>query len=483
MPELTLQNIEEISRDVGRQEITILNLRDELTDHICCDVENEMRKGLNFPEAYSAVRRKLGSRRLREIQEETLYAVDTKYRQMKNTMKISAIAGTLLLGFAALFKIMHWPGAGILLTLGGFVLAFVFMPSALTVLWKETHNRRWLFLYISAFISGMLFIIGVVSKVQHWPLAGLTLTFAAMSGIFLLIPSALIAKLAGPIDKQKLPVYLLGAAGLAFFLLAMLFKIQHWPLASLLLAIGTIIMFIVVFPWYTWITWKDEKNVSTTFIFAVAGSLALVIPGLLLNLSFQRNYEAGYYIHQEEQEALFGYKFRENLFVINDCTDTVVSPVLAEINARTNILLKVINDAETELIAIAEGKPGTPAVITRQITKTDIGPVIRFNTLINPFNPVPAREYLLNEGSEMRTGLEAALNDYSGYLSGLIPGSGFSQYKKLLDPSVYFPEINPETGRVSLMIGLHMLGLMKNGVLTVESYALSETTGHVQPQN
>ncbi|MCK7540411.1 MAG: hypothetical protein MZV63_60715 [Marinilabiliales bacterium] len=102
----------------------------------------------------------------------TLYAVDTKYRNMKNTMKISGIAGTVLLGFAALFKIMHWPGAGIMLMLGGFILAFIFMPSALTVLWKETHNTRRLFLYVSAFISGMLFITGVVFKMQHWPGAG-----------------------------------------------------------------------------------------------------------------------------------------------------------------------------------------------------------------------------------------------------------------------------------------------------------------------
>ena len=63
-----------------------------------------------------------------------------------------------MLGFAALFKIMHWPGAGIMLTLGAFILAFVFMPSALTVLWKETHSRKRLFLYISAFVASMLFI-------------------------------------------------------------------------------------------------------------------------------------------------------------------------------------------------------------------------------------------------------------------------------------------------------------------------------------
>ena len=76
------------------------------------------RIGLNFADAYQTVKQKMGSRRLKEIQEETLYAVDTKYRFMKNTMKISGVAGTILFGFAALFKIQHWPLAGVLMTLG-----------------------------------------------------------------------------------------------------------------------------------------------------------------------------------------------------------------------------------------------------------------------------------------------------------------------------------------------------------------------------
>ena len=146
MPELSLQHIDQISRDIRRQEITFSHLLEDLIDHVCCDVENEMQSGLNFAEAYHRVKKKMGLRRLKEIQEETLYAVDTKYRFMKNTMKISGVAGTVLFGFAALFKIQHWPGAGQMMTLGAVILAFVFLPSALSVLWKETHNRKRLFL-------------------------------------------------------------------------------------------------------------------------------------------------------------------------------------------------------------------------------------------------------------------------------------------------------------------------------------------------
>ena len=103
MHELSPDDIDQINRFVRKQEITYSHLPDDLIDHICCDVENEMQNGLDFTEAYHRVIKKMGKRRLKEIQEETLYAVDKKYRQMKNTMKISGIAGTVLLGFGALF--------------------------------------------------------------------------------------------------------------------------------------------------------------------------------------------------------------------------------------------------------------------------------------------------------------------------------------------------------------------------------------------
>ena len=203
MPELTLHHIDQISRDISRQEIVFSHLLHDLIDHVCCDVENEMQDGLSFSEAYRKVKQKMGSRRLKEIQEETLYLVDTKYRYMKNIMKISGVAGTIMLGFAALFKIQHWPGAGIMMTLGAFILAFVFLPSALGVLWKETHSSKRLFLFISAFFAGILFILGTLFKIQHWPLAGTFLSLAALSGILFFIPALLVSRLMEQENKAK----------------------------------------------------------------------------------------------------------------------------------------------------------------------------------------------------------------------------------------------------------------------------------------
>lgn len=476
MPDLTFSDIDIIRRDVNRQEICYSHLADELIDHLCCDVENEMAGGLNFNDAYRKVKEKLGHRRLKEIQEETLYTIDTKYRNMKKTMKISGIAGTVMLGFAALFKIMHWPGAGIMLTIGSLLLAFVFMPSALTVLWKETHSGKKLFLYIAAFITAMLFIVGVAAKVQHWPMAGLILAFASLSGIFAFVPALLVARLKDQENRPKKITYILGAAGLICIIMGLLCKIQHWPLATVFLTAGSATIFFVVFPWYTWLTWRKEGNVSAKFIFMVTGMVILMLPVLMLNLSLQRTFETGYYIHHEEQQALFDCRFSSNQSLISHCNDSIALPILKELNDRTVELISVINSTEAKLIAEAEGKPGVPAVLTGQIAETSTGPVIQFKALGHPFHTVPFSNFLMKD-SALRNELTTALRSYSDYLSGRLPADKFEMYGKLLEPSVYLPEINPETDRVPLITGLHMLELMKNGILTAESYAIETVSG------
>lgn len=473
MPDLTLHNIDQISTEIRRQEITFSHLCDELIDHVCCDVEYEMKKGLCFNEAYHLVKSKMGVRRLKEIQEETLYAVDTKYRQMKNTMKISGIVGTVMLGFAALFKIMHWPGAGILMTLGALTLSFVFMPSALTVLWKETHSGKRLFLYISAYFTGMLFTMGAVAKTQHWPAAGLVLGLAALCGIVCFIPVLLTGKLKEPENKSKRIVYILGAMGLIFYIFGLMCKIQHWPGASLFSMGGLVIIFFVVFPWYTRLTFKDDKNVSARFLFMVIGSLAIVMPSALINLNLQRSYEKGFYIAQQQQQAIFTYKISDNKSFLKANKDSVA--VLVEIDSKTNELLGVIDGIEKKMIAESEGGAEMPAMISQLIRQTENGPKIQFSLLKMPFHPSPFVNFLQN-GTATRTELDAALDVYSKYIAGLEPGSEHDAAIKLLEPSAYLPAENSEGTWISLMSALHMTAIMKNGILTAESIAFLSVT-------
>ena len=470
MPELTYSEIERISNDIRRADITFSHLPEDLIDHVCCAVEDEMLRGAGFEDAYKVVRRGIGPRRYREIQEETLFAVDIKYRIMKNTMKISAVAGTLLLGLAATFKIQHWPFAGIMATFGAFITAFVFMPSALIVLWKETHSAKRLFLYVSAFFTGLLFTAGTLFKIQHWPFAGMMLTLAAAIGVLCFVPALMFSKLSGENEKSKRLIYILGAAGLIFYIMGLLFKLQHWPAATIMMVLGLIILAIVVFPWYTYITWKDETATNAKFIYMVIGLIAIVVPAALVTLNLQRSYEKPYFSHQREQQALYSYLYNKNQQFLKDNTGQDVQQPLNQVNSETNELLKFINGIEAGMISVSEGSADKPAVITDQVKQTQSGPQIQFDALKQTFSRDAVGSFLY-PGASKRKELETRLRDYSAHLTSLCHQGEDKRFEKLLEPSLYLPGNNQENRLTTLMAGLHSLALLKNSILVAESVA------------
>jgi hypothetical protein len=436
-----------------------------------------MQNGKSFQEAYKIVKQKIGKRRLKEIQEETLYAVDTKYRQMKTTMKISGVAGTIMLGFAALFKIQHWPGAGILMTLGSFTLALVFLPSALSVLWKETHNSKRVFLFISAFLAGALFIAGTLFKIQHWPFAGTILVAGAVSGIFLFIPALLINRLSDQENKAKQTVYILGAAGVVLYVAGLLCKIQHWPTATSFMVIGLLILCILVFPWYTWITWKEENHISSMFIFMVIGFLLIIIPGALVNLNLQHSYQNNYYPGNERQDAMYNYLYRNNSSLVTRYNDSLIFQKLEQLQSRTSEILSVISNVQERMVQESEGEPGKPAVSADKIIQTETGNKILYSKLSRPFVTMPVRDFLI-PGCKTRQEINRATSEYLDYLNSLVSGEDTGRYRKLLDPSTYLSDGDPDEVSISLMAGLHSLEVMKNGILTVESCVLNEVIRH-----
>jgi hypothetical protein len=473
MPDLSLHHIDLISRDIRREEISFSHLLEDLIDHVCCDVENEMQNGINFNDAYQRVKQKMGSRRLKEIQEETLYAVDTKYRYMKNVMKISGVFGTIMFGFAALFKIQHWPGAGTMMSLGALILAFVFLPSALSVLWKETHNSKRLFLFISGFFAGILFIIGTLFKVQHWPMAGAILTLAAFFGILFFIPALALSRLSDQENKAKRPVYILGAAGTVLFVAGLLFKMQHWPLATLFIIMGIILLCLLAFPMFTWLTWKEEDHISPMFIFLIIGFLLIVVPGAMITLNMQRSYQVYYFTNNAQQNALYNHLYRNNSSIISRYKDSTNYEKMVELHSKTTGILKIISNIEMKMVQESEGEPGKPAVSSSQIGQTDTGQEILYGELSKPFDPAPARAFLV-PGCSTRNELDSSMSEYVNYLTGIAPAEDMLNYKKNLDAEIFLPDGNPEKGETSLMAALHTLEIMKSGLLTVESCVLNK---------
>ncbi|MFO7620759.1 MAG: hypothetical protein R6W81_05770 [Bacteroidales bacterium] len=475
MPELTPREIDRISRDIARQEIIFSHLLEDLIDHVCCDVESEMISGIPFSEAYRKVKEKMGNRRLKEIQEETLYAVDTKYRKMKKTMKISGVAGTIMLSLSALLKILHIPPAGALLTLGAITLALLFLPSALVVLWKETHNTRKLFLFIITFLAGSSWIVGILFKIQHWPGAALLITLSLATVLLLLIPILLISKLREKENPEKIPVYATGTFGLVLYFAGFLFRINHWPLAGLLMSAGALIIFLVVFPWYVWLTWREEKNITVKFLFMVIACLVVALPTTLLNMGVQQSYEGGFYTHQYQQEALYNYQRERNNAEALVYHYMVTDTGIRELHIRTNELLAIVNEMEAEMVRIAEGEPGRPVQNPLQLVSDGVSTRIRYFNLSRPFHPSPYA-LVAAPGTEPRQKLDGVMKDYVEFLTGIAGSENMPLIGPLLDYSSWFPSMMVKNDDIALMPALHALTLLKNRILLSEIIAIKIIT-------
>ena len=110
---------------------------------------------------------------------------------MKKSVYIAGISCAILMLFGCIFKIMHWPGASIMIVSSVFLFCFWFLPAGLMNSYNSLPIKKMKTLHIISFIVFSVCMMSVLFKVMHWPGAG-----------FLLLPGVLLPFLV------FLPVYL-----------------------------------------------------------------------------------------------------------------------------------------------------------------------------------------------------------------------------------------------------------------------------------
>jgi len=191
MAELTEKEIQKLNREIEKGGLTYTELQQELLDHLCCDVEAEMDEGLEFIKALEKVRKDIGKDRIQKIQEETLLLVNQKYRMMKKFMYVLGMIAPPLLIIGTIFKIQHWPGAGVMLVLSLFMLGAIYLPLFVMVKIRDTRKKGKkpnMPMYIFGLIAGIVFIAGAMFKIQHWPGAGVMIMLSGIVTVAVFIP-------------------------------------------------------------------------------------------------------------------------------------------------------------------------------------------------------------------------------------------------------------------------------------------------------
>jgi hypothetical protein len=101
---------------------------------------------------------------------------------MKKSVNIAGIIFLLILLTAIVFKRLHYPGAGIMLTLSLFLFITVYLPSFFMSLYRQMKEEgkasgKWTVFLGAPGITVLTF--GILSKIMHWPGAAIALWLGA----------------------------------------------------------------------------------------------------------------------------------------------------------------------------------------------------------------------------------------------------------------------------------------------------------------
>lgn len=188
MISLTDNQIDQVYDVLIDHGLTYETLRNELLDHICCIVEEQMEHGVQFHNALNSAQKQFGPLGIERTQEATIFLLTLKLRKMKKIASILGIIGGVTTILGTLFKVMHWPFAGILLLTGLAITGLLFMPAALYVNYKSKEGIRDKATIIAGFAGGILLTFFALFKVMHWPGASMLLVLSLGELILIFIP-------------------------------------------------------------------------------------------------------------------------------------------------------------------------------------------------------------------------------------------------------------------------------------------------------
>ncbi|MDR2009746.1 MAG: hypothetical protein LBQ22_04620 [Bacteroidales bacterium] len=172
MNTLTEQNIEFITQIVNQSNITSIEMKEDLIDHFCCAIEEDMKKGLSFEKAYDKAYHNICPDGFDEIQRETVFLlVSKKIKAMRRLMYVSGYLSAIGITTTVFMKLNHIAGGQVVFLITAVILVFLFLPTLSSNLYKREmvkslSNRL---KYISGLAAMILLVAFVVFKITHWP--------------------------------------------------------------------------------------------------------------------------------------------------------------------------------------------------------------------------------------------------------------------------------------------------------------------------
>ncbi len=225
MYQLSDEQVDYILNDISARGIKMEDLQDNLLDHVCCIIEQNLEDGGAFEAFYQSTIARFYKKDLAEIEEETQLLLTFKnYYAMRKVMIRAGVVSVCAFALGSLFKIMYWPGASVLFTLAIGIFSFIFMPLLFLLKRREASNTQERLLLASGVLAGIGYAVSTLFHVQHWPGARIMWFVTLILAFFVAIPLYFFGGIRKPGQRTNtivISVVMVGVLGVQFLLTAL----------------------------------------------------------------------------------------------------------------------------------------------------------------------------------------------------------------------------------------------------------------------
>ncbi|MFM7900750.1 MAG: hypothetical protein ACKPAD_02065, partial [Bacteroidota bacterium] len=197
-------HIDFIRSDIQSRGVTTDALIDDIVDHVCCLLEQQVGEEGEFKRVYQDIIHKFYGKSLSDIEKETQLLKQFKnYYAMKKTMLYSGLLATISLVAGLVLKFTHSAGASALILLGIVIFSFLFLPLVVILKSRDQGPKRDLVLTVVGAVCGMLFAMGTLFKIMYWPYANMIGTVAFFMLALVYIPIMFFTGIRNPETKTN----------------------------------------------------------------------------------------------------------------------------------------------------------------------------------------------------------------------------------------------------------------------------------------
>ncbi len=334
---------------------------------------------------------------------------------MKRLMYVLGVAVPIIIIIASIFKVMHWPGAGLLISLGLFVTGAVFLPVFVMVRIRDTRKLDEpvpMGLYVTGTIAGVLSVIGALMKIQHLPGAGIFLTLGMVMMGFVFLPIFAVVKFRQARKKNEpfnKGVYISGVIAGILFITGALFKVQHWPGAGWVIIVSWFSVAVLLLPFFILNQLKQKENRVNNFfaIILVVSLVAIFIMSLVRSREPSKDYwdsfiqvESNLYHQAGQLNAM-----SDALVATAEMNELAALSSMKEINAEADEICDFAQSAKREMVVMANEE--NEAVVMSN-------GMVDFDMAVGKYNNYPVVRVIY--GEEFEDGkcfaIEEMLKDY-----------------------------------------------------------------------